>query len=58
MSANINFEASNDYQPAGVRFNLSLKSGGNGNAAFAVTVDDLSSGKQDRFQPQGLSCSP
>ena len=44
MSANINFEASNDYQPAGVRFNLSLKSGGNGNAAFAVTVDDLSSG--------------
>ena len=49
MSANINFEASNDYQPAGVRFNLSLKSGGSGNAAFSVTVDDLSSGNRIDF---------
>ena len=51
MSANCNFEVSNDYQPAGVRFNVSLKSGGNGRATFSVTVDDLSSGKQYRFQP-------
>ena len=49
MSANCNFEVSNDYQPAGVRFNVSLKSGGNGRATFSVTVDDLSSGKQIDF---------
>ena len=49
MSANCNFEVSNDYQPAGVRFNVSLKSGGNGRATFSVTVDDLSSGNQIDF---------
>ena len=62
MSANCNFEVSNDYQPAGVRFNVSLKSGGNGRAAFSVTVDDLSSGNQIDFshkapvRPSTTSC--
>ena len=50
MSANFNFEAGNDYQSAGVRFNVNIESGnGNGRASFSVTVDDLSSGNRIDF---------
>ncbi len=44
MPANIDLKTSQNYEAAGVRFNLSLTSAaGPGEASFSVTVDDLAS---------------
>jgi len=50
MPANIDLKSSQNYEAAGVRFNLSLTSAaGSGEASFSVTVDDLATGKQIDF---------
>ena len=44
MPANIDLKTNQNYDAAGVRFNLSLTSAaGAGEASFSVTVDDLAS---------------
>jgi 1,4-dihydroxy-2-naphthoyl-CoA synthase len=50
MPANIDLKSSQNYEAAGVRFNLSLTSAaGSGETSFSVTVDDLTTGKQIDF---------
>jgi len=50
MPANIDLKTSQNYEAAGVRFNLSLTSAaGAGDASFSVTVDDLATGIQIDF---------
>lgn len=46
MSGEFQFETSTSYEPAGVRFNVSLKTPpGENQAAFSLTVDDLATGQ-------------
>ena len=53
MSSNINMETSASYQPAGVRFNLSLTTPPEGDQAqFSITVDDLATGQRLPFSHQ------
>ena len=53
MPANFQIESSVDYEPAGVKFNMSLKesSGGTG-ALFTLTVDNLVTGQRVPFNHQ------
>ncbi len=53
MSSSINMETSASYQPAGVRFNLSLTTPPAGDQAqFSITVDDLATGQRLPFNHQ------
>ena len=53
MSSSINMETSASYQPAGVRFNLSLTTPpAGGQAQFSITVDDLATGQRLPFNHQ------
>ncbi len=53
MSSSINMETSASYQPAGVRFNLSLTTPPAGDQAqFSITVDDLATGQRLPFSHQ------
>ena len=53
MSGNFQFETSVNYEPAGVRFNVSLTTPqGAEEAAFKLTVDNLATGQQVLFNHQ------
>ena len=53
MSSSINMETSASYQPAGVRFNLSLTTPPAGDQAqLSITVDDLAIGQRLPFNHQ------
>ncbi len=53
MSSSINMETSASYQPAGVRFNLSLTTPPDGDQAqLSITVDDLATGQRLSFSHQ------
>lgn len=53
MSSHIIMETSESYEPAGVRFNFSLVAKSEQDEArFAITVDDLGTGKRLTFSDQ------